>query len=295
MHPRHRPFLFGALSLLLGVVAGCSSTRPGGPVVHDSAPHRPPADIASIPDAVPRVEPLSRGGNADSYVVHGRRYHVAKSSIGYVQQGTASWYGTKFHGRKTANGETYDMYAMTAAHKSLPLPTFVKVTNLRNGRSVVVRVNDRGPFHGNRLIDLSYAAAAKLDMLKQGTAPVEVRAIDPRAPQAEPARHAATPTQTPAATTAALHPQPAVSAGESARGSAIYLQVGAFLSQANAARLGAQLRTLNVSDVLISPTQDAPTPMYRVRIGPLTDSQEAERMAATLVGHGLAEPQVVVD
>lgn len=143
-------------------------------------------DAGNVKDAVPRVEPRSKYGNPRSYVVFGKRYHTRDSSKGFVERGLASWYGKKFHGRKTSSGERYNMYAMTAAHKSLPLPTYVKVTNLDNGRSTVVRVNDRGPFHGGRVIDLSYAAATKLGVVRHGTARVEVRAIDPSRKRADP-------------------------------------------------------------------------------------------------------------
>jgi rare lipoprotein A len=163
--------LLGA-SLLL---SGCATT--GG----DSAPAGAP-DLAEIEDAVPKVEPRSRYGNPKSYVVFGKRYYTKASADGHLERGLASWYGKKFHGRRTSSGERYNMHAMTAAHKSLPLPTYVEVTNLRNGRSAVVKVNDRGPFHGRRVIDLSYAAARKLGMVRSGTAMVEVRAIDPRRP-----------------------------------------------------------------------------------------------------------------
>lgn len=142
--------------------------------------------MLKTPDPIPKVEPLSRYGNrfnkgkSDTYVALNRRYRVMPTSKGYRARGIASWYGTQFHGRKTSNGERYDMFAMTAAHRSLPLPTYVKVTNLENGKSVVVRVTDRGPFHKDRLIDLSYVAAAKLGILGRGTGHVEVVSIDPR-------------------------------------------------------------------------------------------------------------------
>lgn len=143
--------------------------------------HAPTEDINvdHLPDIVPQWEPKSRGGNKSPYEVWGEKYWVIDSAEGYVAEGTASWYGNKFHGHKTSNGEIYDMYAFSAAHKSLPLPSFVKVTNLDNQRSIVVRVNDRGPFHGDRLIDLSYAAAARLDYHKKGLARVRVEAITP--------------------------------------------------------------------------------------------------------------------
>ena len=139
---------------------------------------------------MPRYEPRSRYGNPPFYDVFGKRYFVLSSSADYVERGVASWYGPGFHKVRTSTGEPYDMYGMTAAHKTLPLPAYVRVTNLQNGRSVVVRVNDRGPFVGNRIIDLSYTAAAKLDMLRNGTAMVEVRSVGPTAPPATSRRRA---------------------------------------------------------------------------------------------------------
>ena len=154
------------------LLSGCQQTSsvPSG----DSGPLRVPKGLLSQPDPVPRDEPLSASGNSLSYVVFGKRYFRLASARGFDEQGVASWYGRKFHGRLTASGERYDMYSMTAAHKSLPLPTFARVTNLANNRSIVVRINDRGPFVDDRLIDLSYAAAAKLDILSAGTARVRV-------------------------------------------------------------------------------------------------------------------------
>jgi rare lipoprotein A len=156
------------------------SERPGPETVAPRPPAAetpPPAD--SVPDMVPRAEPRSRNGNPPFYDVFGKRYYVLSSGVGYVERGVASWYGPGFHKVRTSTGEPYDMYAMTAAHKTLPLPAYVRVTNLQNGRSIVVRVNDRGPFVGNRIIDLSYTAASKLDMLRNGTAMVEVRSLEP--------------------------------------------------------------------------------------------------------------------
>ncbi|MGI9334397.1 MAG: septal ring lytic transglycosylase RlpA family protein [Gammaproteobacteria bacterium] len=173
---KRRPAYLSILLALGILIAGCGGTptRPG----QDGGPGTS-VDVSSVPDAVPRVEPRSRRGNPESYVVFGKRYYVMNDAGGYLERGIASWYGKKFHGRTTSSGEIYDMYAMTAAHKSLPLPTYVQVTNLENQRSVVVKVNDRGPFHSNRIIDLSYTAAAKLDIVRRGTGLVEVRAIDP--------------------------------------------------------------------------------------------------------------------
>jgi rare lipoprotein A len=168
-------------------LSGCFGAPPRQPA-------RPPAGVPphspataggavplpqNVPDAIPRFEPRSLYGNPPFYEVFGKRYYVMATSVNYVERGVASWYGPGFHKVRTSMGEPYDMYGMTAAHKTLPLPAYVRVTNLENGRSVVVRINDRGPFVGNRIIDLSYTAAAKLDMLRNGTAMVEVRALQP--------------------------------------------------------------------------------------------------------------------
>lgn len=135
-------------------------------------------DPNNIPDAVPRKEVIKAAGNKSPYMVFGKVYHVMPDARGYKEQGGASWYGLKFHGHKTSNGEIYDIHGMTAAHKTLPIPSYVKVTNVANGRSAIVRVNDRGPFHDQRIIDLSYAAATKLGYIQQGVAQVIVEAID---------------------------------------------------------------------------------------------------------------------
>ncbi len=155
------------------VLSGCSTMKR-----HDGAPDYY-VDESKIPNAVPKVEPLAKNGNMPSYVVFGKRYYTMKSSKNYEAVGTASWYGTLFHSRSTSSGEPYDMLGMTAAHKTLPLPTYVEVTNLNNHRTIIVKVNDRGPFESNRIIDLSYVAAKKLGMLPHGTASVKIKAIDP--------------------------------------------------------------------------------------------------------------------
>jgi rare lipoprotein A len=172
--PSHTKFFFHFFVLLLMVLLSSCS--------HVSRPDGPPSfyvDERRIPNAVPKVEPRAKYGNMASYVVFGRRYRTMQSSNHYQAIGIASWYGTKFHSHLTSSGERYNMLAMTAAHKTLPLPTYVQVTNLRNHKQVIVKVNDRGPFESNRLIDLSYVAAKKLGMLGRGTAPVRIRAIDP--------------------------------------------------------------------------------------------------------------------
>lgn len=180
----------GACSLASEGTAPFEAPRPeAGKEATDAAPRgssAPDGAMGTTPSppaegALPRPEMKSRYGNPESYVVFGQRYEVMDSSRGYVEEGIASWYGEPFHGRRTSNGEVYDMHALSAAHKSLPLPTYVLVTNFDNGRQVVLRVNDRGPFHGDRIIDVSFAAAEKLGMIGPGTARVEVRALDPPA------------------------------------------------------------------------------------------------------------------
>jgi rare lipoprotein A len=170
-----RPLLAAALALLL---AACSTTPSKKSVYYqdDGPPDRVPADVAAIPDAVPRVEPLHRG-SSKPYTALGRTYTPLSGDVPFSQRGLASWYGRQFHGNRTANGELYDMLGMTAAHPILPLPSYVRVTNVRNGRSVIVRVNDRGPFKHDRVIDLSYAAAAKLGIAAAGTGEVEIERI----------------------------------------------------------------------------------------------------------------------
>jgi rare lipoprotein A len=155
------------------LISACSTSRYQD--ANDSIPSRLP-NQSELQDAIARAEPHSRGGNKN-YQVRGINYQVLNSAKGFEQTGIASWYGKKFHGHLTSNGEIYDMYAMSAAHKNLPLPTYLKVTNLTNNKSVIVRVNDRGPFHQSRIVDLSYSAAYKLDMLKTGTAKVKITAI----------------------------------------------------------------------------------------------------------------------
>lgn len=167
------------LAFVASTVQGCVSVGVGSP-----GPALPSADgivLDEIPEAVPRAEFKSRSGNPETYVIDGVTYRVLDTSAGYREEGVASWYGQDFHGRRTSSGDVYDMYQMSAAHKSLPLPTYVRVVNLENGRSVVLRVNDRGPFVDDRIIDLSFAAATRLGIVAQGTARVEVVALDPPA------------------------------------------------------------------------------------------------------------------
>lgn len=290
-HPLRAALLFPAL-LLSG--CGMLGTQDGAPAFN--------IDVSTIPDAVPRPEPRSRYGNPEFYDVAGKRYFVLKSSKGYHEQGLASWYGTKFHGRKTSSGEIYDMLAMTAAHKRLPLPTYLEVTNLENGKKAVVKVNDRGPFRKGRILDLSYAAAAKLGMLKKGTARVSIRAIEPQLPADRP--QVLTLNTQPAVDTTFQPlpgtPTPVASAApgrqDSTTGSALFLQVGAFRERLNAERLRDRLlEELAPAGIHISTTLRADRPIYRVSIGPLPTSQDAVAVAEKLASLGLGATRVVSD
>lgn len=248
------------------------------PSSNDAAPARQ-VDVSRIPNATPRNEPKSRYGNPESYVVFGKRYYVMDSSVGFVEKGIASWYGTKFHGKRTSNGESYDMYAMTAAHKNLPLPTYVKVTNLNNGKYVIVRVNDRGPFHENRIIDLSYSAAIKLDIVKNGTGLVEVRAIQPG--------------ETITASSNEGAPATAVSSYNNKAG--FYIQVGSFGQLTNAENLRKKLGPLGEHLIKISQVVVEGKTLYRVRIGPLTDIDVSDSITTQLKSYGVSEHRIVVN
>ena len=292
-----------ALAILLVALAlyGCSSTPPrGGSATAPSFPNRDgapinPPDVMSVPDAVPRVEPRSRYGNPSSYVVMGKTYRVLAHGLDYDERGGASWYGTKFHGQRTSSGEPYDMYAMTAAHRTLPIPSYARVTNLNNGKSVVVRINDRGPFHSERLIDLSYTAAIKLGIFGHGTGYVEVRAIDPYAAltataAAAPSKPATPKRVLPAVTATTRDTEPAA-----ARTARLFLQVGAFTSRRNADQLVARLQKAAFTSLRISPATHKNTTVYRVQVGPLASAAAAERMSERLTRFGIELPQVVAD
>ncbi|MDR9432267.1 MAG: septal ring lytic transglycosylase RlpA family protein [Spiribacter sp.] len=242
----------GFLLALLLLLAGCSGMVPEP----GDGPGSRIDDPMAIPDAIPKDVPKSRYGNPESYEVFGQRYEVMESASGHRERGIASWYGSKFHGRRTSSGEPYDMYAMTAAHKHLPLPVWVEVRHLGNDRRIVVKVNDRGPFADNRIIDLSYAAAAKLGMLGTGTAPVEIRTLTP----------GETPSKQASVTTASTPPEPTSSA---LKKPAYWIQVAAFGSADNAKRMQRDLASAALSiPVQITRGQDG---LHRVRLGPLTD------------------------
>ena len=257
-----------ATGIGLLLMSGCSRevVRPANPLP------LPPPNPAQVPDAAPRTEPRSRNGNRPFYDVLGQRYFVLATAAGYAERGVASWYGPGFHSGRTATGDTYDMYAMTAAHKTLPLPCYAAVTNLSNGLSIVVRINDRGPFVANRLIDLSYVAAAKLDMLKQGTTLVEVRTLEtPTAPLPTPVSTAA------------------VAKGD------LYIQAGAFADQQNANRLLSALRRSGIGPAFMREDDVNGTHFYRVRVGPVPDVAEFDRLVEELRGIGVPDARLALD
>lgn len=265
------------IAALLLVLAGCMPARwerppePGAalpPAETDvtgasaQAPATAPGSTArSAPEPAPRSAPRSALGNPPFYEVFGKRYHVLPDGEGFTEHGVASWYGKKFHGRLTSSGEVYDMHQLTAAHRTLPLPTVVRVTNLANGRSVVVTVNDRGPFAHERVIDLSYAAAMELDMVEAGLAEVSIEAMAEGSPQG---------------------PLPDV-----------YMQVGAFGEVANAEALKTRVEGLGIPDVLVHRDDSGRRTLYRVRIGPLSGVAEFDELAARLAPLNIDGPRVV--
>ncbi|KGP64379.1 lipoprotein [Legionella norrlandica] len=215
-------------------------------IAQDSAPKRPKK--VNFKEPVPTKEPLSRYGNPAEYYVDGRTYEVMRNSSGYKTRGIASWYGTKFHKQRTSSGEPYNMYVMTAAHKTLPLPTYIKVRNLENGKEAIVKVNDRGPFHGDRVIDLSYAAALKLGIFPKGTAHVEIETLMGPAGQAH-----------------------------------YYLQAGAFSTEFSAKRLKEKLVHITPSPVFIEHYKEH----YVVRVGPFGNKQMADSLKVKLANNGI--------
>jgi rare lipoprotein A len=277
-----------------------------------SAPSRdgaPPRKLNpnDIKDAVPKREPITSAGNKSPYTVLGQTYVVMPNAKGYHQTGIASWYGTKFHGQSTSNGDKYDLYEMTAAHKTLPIPTYVLVTNLENNKQAIVRVNDRGPFVSNRIIDLSYAAAVKLGYADKGTAFVEVTAIDvdnwpPRGtPDAPPAISPPLAPVVPLSESVSPAPapaQPAVSAAQreisTAPAGKFYVQAGAFGDRRAAETLRERLAKVQSSPVSVQPTSSPPV-LYRVRIGPLRDRSAAEQLQNQLLVNHMSEAARVVD
>lgn len=226
--------------------------------IKDSAPLGPiPTFFKAI---IPKNEPLSPYGNPASYKVYGKVYRVMPSSHGYKERGLASWYASKFHKQRTSSGEAYDMYALTAAHRTLPLPTYLKVKNLDNGRQIIVKVNDRGPFHSGRLIDLSYGAAVKLGIFPKGTAHVEIEAIQTRAP------------------------------GAPLKSGKYYIQAGAFGSKTNAMQFQNKIRQLTHTSVALEYVQRR----YIIKLGPFANQAQAEQVKKMLRNHGATGAFVIL-
>lgn len=275
LSPTIRNDMERVLTRLLALT-GCLALTACGSFVRDSAPSHY-VDHTRVPNASPKIEPQSKYGNPRFYDVQGKRYYVLDSASNFYEKGIASWYGTKFHGRRTSSGEPYNMYAMTAAHKTLPIPVYVEVTNLDNNKKVIVRVNDRGPFAEGRIIDLSYVAAKKLGIDKNGTGRVEIRTINPRKQRID------------------TQPSTPVMASENETPGQLYLQVGAFTDHANATQLLARLVTATNENVLINRKSAGSEDVYRVRIGPLASESEAHRIRNKLNPLGIDAPHIVVE
>ncbi|SFM05268.1 septal ring lytic transglycosylase RlpA family protein [Nitrosomonas communis] len=246
----------------------------GGYYLDDGPPDNPPANLEAIPDAIPRLEPL-RSANMRPYDALGQTFTPMTSLTPYTKQGIASWYGRRYHGKQTASGEVYDMFAMTAAHPTLPIPSYARVTNLKNGKSVVVRINDRGPFLANRVIDLSYTAAYKLDVLAKGSAQVKVETIIPgvaSSPQSEKVASISPP--------GTQNPQ-------------IYLQLGAFGSASNAHNFLSQIRSelpslTHQTDIT---NEDG---LYKIRTGPYSNELSAKKSADEIAQRIAVKPILMV-
>jgi rare lipoprotein A len=268
MHHSWRRFVVLGVALSIAACGG-PDTRPDGPGS---------AHVPRLPgDAVPREEPRSRYGNGPIYEVFNKRYSVLRNSVGYQERGVASWYGKKFHGKLTSNREQYDMYAMSGAHKTLPLPTFVRVRNLRNNKTVIVRINDRGPFVSNRIIDLSYAAAMRLDMVRDGTSLVEVTAISFDAPpRGEPPKRVV-----------------ASRAKVDAQVRQLFVQVGAFGDRSNARRRLELLSQHGLSNAFVFEDDSSATRLFRVRIGPVADVVQYDALVAILHDIGITDPYLI--
>jgi rare lipoprotein A len=247
-------------------------------IEQDKAPVRT-IDVSRIANVVPTALDRGSAGNPRSYEIFGKTYEVMKSEEGYAETGTASWYGEKFHGHKTSNGEIFDMYAFSAAHKSLPIPSFLQVTNLDNDQSLVVRVNDRGPFHGDRLIDLSYAAALKLGYADKGTARVALRSIVVGGLESGDNRS---------------QPKPPIIRSSSSGKK--YLQVGAFVSRESAHKRAAEVATVTSRSPTISSIKTGTGQvLYRVRIGPLFNNFEATEVSDRVVAADLGTPYIIIE
>ncbi len=276
-----RLLLIVSAALFLTACGTTKTTQPSGGYYQDDGPGTQSVDVSTIPDATPRVEPLHRYANRP-YTVLGVNYVPMTSKQPYKARGTASWYGKKFHGKKTASGEIYDMYQMTAAHPTLPLPSYARVTNLANNKSVVVRVNDRGPFLHGRIIDLSYAAAHKIDIAAAGTGEVEVEAIltsgDTGTPAPAPLPSTPAPTPAPMPSIMPATPPPSDTPLQTVSGGSI-VQLGVFINYANAESfLGHVQGTVDATNYQAQ-IQQKDDGKYRVFIGPFQDRVEAQQVA----------------
>ena len=256
----------------LALLQACSSSKPKSGDEYQATRYSQSRDTAplrhigsdDVSDAVPRADPILAAGNRSPYSVNGATYVILDDYQNYRERGTASWYGSKFHGHETSNGEIFDLYAASAAHKTLPIPSYARVTNLDNGRSMVVRVNDRGPFHGDRLIDLSYAAAVKLGYMEQGTARVEVEALN----------------------IAGVDDRRDATGGQYR-----FLQLGAYATEASARQLQVELQGFVQPPVFISEVESAGRVLYRVRVGPVADADQLVSVQQQLRDGGYPEGQ----
>ncbi|MEE9334339.1 MAG: septal ring lytic transglycosylase RlpA family protein [Granulosicoccaceae bacterium] len=268
----------GCLSIVCFVLSACGAPSGGssdGPGTFYALGNSRGLDVQDLP--------RSRSGNASVYTVFGKQYSVLDSAEGFTEQGIASWYGSKFHGRDTASGEKYNMYAMTAAHKNLPLPVYVQVTNLDNGRELVVKVNDRGPFIEGRIIDLSFAAARELGIYDSGTANVEIKALSEAVRDGGEKVNLATPVVIPATPEAIAAPVAVTDAPEKRYGWVV--QLGAFKEAANASTLLEKLSPNLAARSSIN--HDANSQLYRVLVGPMASSAEASQLVDTLASSGI--------
>jgi rare lipoprotein A len=278
------------VSFITMMISACSTTKPSGQKYdqeHDSAPQGK-TDWSKIVHVKPQYEPKSKYGNPVSYEQNGRKYVLLASAKGHKERGTASWYGTKFDGRRTSSGETYDMMKMTAAHKTLPIPAYAKVTNLENGKQVIVKINDRGPFAKGRIIDLSYAAAYKIGMTEKGTARVEVETItfDREDSPVQSANYAST-----------IQPVTALPNDNAKAKKPLdkkrYVQVGAYSNHKTAQKLAKVLDREIRLPVKITSINRKGRKLYRVRIGPVPTEALARELIDTLDIKELGKPKIV--
>jgi len=262
---------FRLLLLTIPVMLASCAVKDGAPVNYNR-------DWRTIEDAVPKDEDFSRYGNPDTYKVFGKQYQVMSSNKGFSEKGFASWYGTKFHGQRTSSGETYDMYAMTAAHKSLRIPSYVEVTNVNNNRKAIVKVNDRGPFHDGRIIDLSYAAATKLGVAEAGTAPVTIRVIETKKSITQATKNR----QKNTIAKDSIINHPINSTVEQLAGNQFYVQVAAFSNEDNARNMLNDLIDKKFKSVRVQVDTANNKFLFRVRIGPVPTKFIAEKLVTQL-------------